>query len=173
MKKERPRTFSIANHGVSITGVDNEEKEEIMDSVKIYNLAEIMSEREKNTRLNKNQMAIYSAKPSRRGKNQTHNISFSRDADFVKQGKMFFTIGENQFTGDIFLVFSGKFTGREIEIKEVNKRGQRVLLSRTVVVKMLAEKLGLDLSNGVNEIIDLSNNISKRDNLITYRILRK
>ena len=149
----------------------NNKKNETMETMKIYDFSELQGNQRRGSVLKRNEVAIYILQ-RKNGNLINHTLSSSKEADFYKQGKMFLSVGENQITGDIFFIFTDKFTGKEVELRDTNKKSLRVRTNMNTVVRFIANKLGVDTSKGVNEVFSFSDNLSRIPGVISYKIIK-
>ncbi|MEN6295613.1 MAG: hypothetical protein ABFD61_05745 [Chloroherpetonaceae bacterium] len=138
-----------------------------MDTIKIYNLGSIETRKGKSV-VNVNTFRIYINKKD--GKLNSHVIMFSGDSEFVSKKLMFMNLAENTLTGEMFIVFS-KENGAELKKLNKNETCSTVGTQRNMVIREVANILGIDYSNGISCSIKLSNNLSKNDDNITYKVL--
>lgn len=133
----------------------------------MYNLSEMVGKLGRGKSLQVDEFSIYILK---KGKAQNHTLSFSKDADFYKEGKVFLSIGENTMTGELFLIFTESFTGKEVELK-THDNTIRVATSAKKVVQFICRKLEIETSNRVNKVFKFSKNLSKVDGILTHKII--
>ena len=142
-----------------------------MEVIKIYDLSQIAM-RAFNAPLKSNELKIYIS-VNKDGTKGTHSISFSRDAEFVLQNKRWMSIAENTLTGVLFLLFSDKKDASNVYVKDVGNRSPRPSILVNKIVRFIATKLNLPVDKTVNEVFTFTENLSKRDEFLTYKIINK
>ena len=142
-----------------------------MEVIKIYDLSQIAM-RAFNAPLKSNELKIYIG-VTKNGKMGTHSISFSSDAEFVLQNKRWMSIAENTLTGDLFLLFSDKKDASSVYVKDTGNRSPRPSILVNKIVRFIATKLNLPIDKAVNEVFMFTENLSKREDVLTYKIINK
>ena len=138
-----------------------------METVKFYNLGSIKTHRG-NKELDSNSMRIYIQK--KEGKFATHSIMLSGKAEFALRNFLFMDLAENTLTGEKFIIFS-KTNGAEMTRLYKNKTCETFGTQRNFLVREVSNILGIDYSNGVSCDVNLSVNLSKQNDSITYKVL--
>ena len=142
-----------------------------METIKIYNLSEMVGRRTgSRSMLKENEFSIY-VQQTKDGKVGSHLLTFSRDAEFVRRNKMHMSIAENTLTSEIFFIFSNKESRSSVEIK-MKPGSRRVRTEKNNVVRFLGKKLRIYNQKGMNVTLSFSENLSRDEDLLTYKILQ-
>lgn len=141
-----------------------------MQTIKIYNLEQIGGKsRNGGQTLSKDEFSLY-IRYKEDGKFGTHVLSFSEELEFYKQNKMYFTVGENKITGELYFIFKEEKEDRYIKLYK-RAQGARVVTSQNNVVRFVARKLQLKFDKSINVTFKMTRNLSKSEHIITYKVL--
>ena len=149
-----------------------------METIIFHDLSNLCSEGRK-SKLKENQFSLY-VNVNENGKSGTHNLNFGGLRNEYDSGYTHMNVAENTLTGEVFLVFS-KNKGVELGIlkggnhkrkNDSDNRG-RVGTQKNNVVQFLCKILNLDATKSLNTIFNLSSNLSKSEDNVTFKILVK
>jgi hypothetical protein len=123
----------------------------------------------RNTRLTSNEMGLYVHFKKNKGMG-TNTLTFSKDAEFVEKDFLFFSIAENTLTGDFFILFAkdNAYSGVLLNSKSF---GGRIGTQKNNVVQFVLDKLKISYAGGAKTIIQFSENVSNKDDVLTYRLI--
>lgn len=135
-----------------------------MDSIKIYELDSLKAPRGGANKLGSNQIQLYLRNTGKKGGG--YSTVFSKDFDAIKKGYLKFNFAKNELTSDVFVVFSKE---RGVLLKKTS--GNNYNVSSKSITELLFELLDIKLDeNGANLRFNLSENKSKKEDQLVYRI---
>ena len=130
------------------------------------------SERGRAAKLTENQFCIYSHKRADK-KSGTKTLSFGGLKSEYENGFKFLNLAENSLTGELFLVLT-KSKGVELSVlKGGYSKSGKIGTQKNNVVNFMLDKLCLSKTESVNVVFELSNNLSKTPDNLTFKIILK